>query len=144
MNIKEENNALVQGGFCRYESALPSAQMATISFDPIASQVKASPRLFNPGGLEFVGVAGQVAREYIMGKTVRAAKARNRCCPDPIGLDPAKDARFLEGLVRFVIDNATGKDKPQVGGPIDMAILKPGKPIRWIKRKRICAKEDEP
>jgi hypothetical protein len=90
------------------------------------------------------GVARDLVIEYFNGKTLRAVNAFG-----PIGstrlfaVDPMLDTEEVRKAIQFAIDNATGRDKAEIGGPIDTVILRNNQTIQWVRRKPECYKLDQ-
>jgi hypothetical protein len=90
------------------------------------------------------GVARHLIIEYFDGKTPRAVAAFG-----PIGslrrfaVDPMEDSESVRKAIQFAIDYATPSDKAEIGGPIDVAILRKDRTIQWVNRKSECYNQDQ-
>jgi hypothetical protein len=80
-------------------------------------------------------------REFVLGRSARALRLRNEILAQfksdrtPIELE----ALMLGGAVRAVED---WENAPDVGGPVDIAVLEVRQPFQWIRHKSMCRQSD--
>ena len=73
--------------------------------------------------------------EFFKMQSARAMLARGW---DSVSLDPTVDSRVAANAIRFVEDYLEGPEKSQLGGPIDVALLRKNQTIEWVSRKDEC------
>jgi hypothetical protein len=95
-----------------------------------------SPR---PGQFAGSGLGLDLVTEFLMMKSQRAISARGL---DAIGRDPMIDSRIAAGAIRFAEDHFDGPEKSQLGGPIDVALLRKNQAVEWVSRKDECYQYD--
>ena len=90
------------------------------------------------------GVGKELISEFFKGNTVRAAIAFGPIGTlRRIGEDPTIDASLAKKAIQFAIDYSTGPDHDEIGGPIDVAIVRKNLPIEWVSRKKECYEQDQ-
>lgn len=133
------------GGFVSFtEKGAPSVQIELISYSASQQKLIAEADTPPPAGATIVyGVATRVVRDFFEGKAGRAARASGHARPLGIlGVNAEIDAVAVSMAIQFAIDHA-GPDKGELGGPIDVAILRKDRTIEWVSRKKECYDLDE-
>jgi hypothetical protein len=135
---------LVTGGFIGFDKErVLTTHGINISYDAGKRSLRSEPSSQAPGQIGAAGVALDLVKEFIHGKTDRAIKAFG-----PIGAvrwiagDPLQDVSFVQKTIKFAMDNAVGADKSALGGDIDIAIIRKDRTIEWVARKSWCSGED--
>jgi hypothetical protein len=135
---------LVTGGFIGFDKeGVLATHTVNISHDAAKRTLRAEPSGQAPGQIGAAGVALDLVKEFIHGKTDRAIRAFG-----PIGavrwiaVDPLQDVSFVQKTIKFAMDNAVGDDKSALGGDIDIAIIRKDRTIEWVARKSWCSEED--
>lgn len=145
-SVSDENGGIVTGGFANFkETGSPPVRTQAITFSGTAHSVSrgeaAEPPA--PGGVLHAGVADAQMKEFFLSYTERvrqvfASLGLNR----NIGSDATMDATVAASAIRFAMDNTTGEEKGEIGGPIDVAILRRGGAVQWVHRKDDCYQQD--
>jgi hypothetical protein len=104
------------------------------SFD---NQLEFAPA--GPGQGGGSGVALGLVDEFFKMQTPRAMLARGS---DPVGIDSARDSRIAANAIHFAETYGTEQEKSQLGGPIDVAVLRKNETVEWVSRKDECYRYD--
>jgi hypothetical protein len=59
-----------------------------------------------------------------------------------IAVQSLRDASLVQKSILFAMDNSIGQDKKDLGGEIDIAIIRRDRTIEWIARKSSCSQQD--
>lgn len=134
------------GGFVNFTNGRLSLEAETISYDKGHRSITRRPFDKPPKSGYFftVGAATGLVKEFMDAETDRAIKAfQPEHAPGRlIGFDSGKDAEIIGKAVKFAIDYATGSDRSDIGGPIDIAILRRNEAVEWVRRKTNCYEMD--
>jgi hypothetical protein len=140
----QQNGRIISGGFVAFRSdGSPWIQNEAVTYidDALTPTVGPDGTIPGYGGSMIIGVSVELVREFYDRKTLRAINARP---PGPFpGADSTVYSDFIRRAIQFAIDNSTETDKVQLGGPIDIAVLRKNQPIEWISRKKECYEQDQ-
>jgi hypothetical protein len=136
-------DSIVLGGFVTFtDRGIPAVWVQLISYsetDGVTAE-PASPPLSGIGMM--YGMATDVVQEFFDGKTERAVRAFGPVgAVRRFGADPMVDAGVVKKAIQFAIDH-NDQDKTELGGPIDVAILRKNQTIEWVSRKKECYEQD--
>jgi hypothetical protein len=135
---------LSYGGFIGFdEHGTLSIHSNHVLYDATKHSLALVPSTQAPGQIGVSGVGKDLVREFVDGKTQRAIKAVG-----PVGMirtitvTPEGDTEFVRKAIQFVMDNASPEDKSYLAGPIDIAVIRRDRTIRWVSRKPLCSLHD--
>jgi len=140
------NGVILFGGFInRGRNGTLSFCSEQLKYDPARHDITGEPITAAPGQVGASGRALGLVTEFIDGTTYRAIRARKLLVNVPaLGIDPEKDAIVVRATITFAMANAVGQDKAELGGDIDVAIIRNDRTIQWVARKPGCSREDYP
>jgi hypothetical protein len=143
-SVTDSDGGVVTGGFINFDQHRnPVVFTQDLDFNLTTGQLSALPEKSPTlGGVAIYGIQQELAQEFINAETPRAIKAYGTLKVHNYGQDLSYDIVFVQKAVQFVIDNASGKYKELVHGPIDVVVLQRFGGIRWVTRKPICYSED--
>jgi hypothetical protein len=143
--VADPDGGIVTGGFANFaKNGGLSVEGRTVVYSTESHMVE--PKPFNSGEsgqIEGYGLDQELVQEFFDGRTLRGVQAFGPIgAPRLIAMDPGLDAEVAGKAIQFAIDNATGKDKKLLGGPIDVAILRKDAQVEWRQRKSECFQKD--
>jgi len=130
------------GGFVAFDTnGTPVVDSQSLYYSFANKTFSVRPEFASPSPGQFAGsgLGLDLVTEYLMMQSPRAMFARGS---DSIGRDPAVDSRVAAGAIRFAEDHFEGPEKSQLGGPIDVALLRKNQTIEWVSRKNGCYQYD--
>lgn len=146
-SITDPDGGIVTGGFISFAKAdIVPIQTQTIFYSASANTIRSGPEGDPPhlGQIVMSGVAKELISEFFKGNTVRAAIAFGPIGTlRRIGEDPTIDASLAKKAIQFAVDYSTGPDHDEIGGPIDVAIVRENLSIEWVSRKKECYEQDQ-
>lgn len=133
---------IVTGGFVALDAdglAIIDAQNLYYSFAD--GRFTVSPEFSSPGPGQVAasGLGLDLVREFTDILSTRASMARRL---DFFGVNAKEDSRVAADAIRFVEEYAAPATRNQIGGPIDIAILRKGGTTEWVARKSECYRDD--
>jgi len=142
-SVTDSEEGLTNGGFINFdERSEPSAHGQTLYYDSSKRQLSRKPTVQSLGQIGAAGVGRGLVSELVSGKTTRARAALGAIPVDKLTTSLVIDTQFVTKAVQFVIDNATGREKESVRGPIDVAVIRRFGGVDWVRRKNECRAAD--
>jgi hypothetical protein len=92
-----------------------------------------------PGQIAGSGLGLGLIDEFFRMQTLRATLARGS---DSVGTDSVADSRIAANAIHFAENYSTEPEKSQLGGPIDVAMLRKNQAVEWADRKDKCYQDD--
>jgi hypothetical protein len=144
-HTRRTNGILVNDGFINFDSGGSlSVHSVEIVYNALSHRLDVQSTSQGPGETGISGVALDLVTEFLLEKTDRAIRAFGPIGAPrfPRGVDQKADVTLIQKAIKFAMDNATGDDKSDLGGDIDVAIIHKDRTIEWVARKPLCNQQD--
>jgi hypothetical protein len=138
----EDIRKIGTGGFVAFSAeGVPVVEGRSLYYSFEARTFSEKPEFTSPkpGQAAVSGLASGLVDEFLTLMSPRAKVARGS---DFVGIDAATDARIAKNAIEFAEYLSAEPEKSQLGGPIDVAILRKRGTIEWASRKNECYRED--
>ena len=137
-----EIGKIATGGFAAFSAdgvAVVDAQSLFYSFADRTFSERPEFAPPGPGQMRASGLALGLIDEFFRIGSPRAALARGS---DSVGITPAVDSRVVVNGIQFAEEYSTELERSQLGGPIDVAVLRTDRTVEWVSRKDECYQDD--
>jgi hypothetical protein len=135
----QNEGRLTLGGFVNFGDAAP-IEMSELFYNIAERKLYKKQTPFVRHGM--VGVGTELVEEFGTRSSFRASQAHKPSTS--VGVDPHEDAETVRASIQFAIDNSVGVEHDKIGGPIDVAIVRPNQKVEWVSRKSRCYALDDP